>query len=114
MHKLPCVLAALLSIAASAVAQNCTTPPAQRTFSNRAEFGASFYYNIGNHFFDLTAQRSIAISSIKTWTYDSGIGNPPTPNQVGATGTVNLYTCATTRIGNEAISPTTVPTPWTL
>ena len=112
MHKLPCVLAALLGIAASAVAQNCTTPPAQRTFSNRDEFGASFYYTLGPgptsptvggcHMFDLNSQRNISISSIRTWTYDSGIGNPPTPNQVGATGTVNFYTCPTTRIGNEA------------
>ncbi len=114
MNKLPCFLAAFLAVAASAVAQNCTTPPAQRTLSNRAEFGASFYYNIGNHFFDLNAQTNVSISSIKTWTYDSGIGNPPVPNQVGATGVVNFYTCATTRIGNEAISPTAPGTPWTL
>jgi len=114
MHKLPCLVAALLGLAASAVSQNCTVPPAQRTFSNRDEFVASFYYNIGNHFFDLNIQRNISVASIKTWTYDSGIGNPPTPNQVGATGTVNVYTCPTTRTGNEAISPTTTGTPWTL
>lgn len=107
MHKLPCVLAALLGVAASVVAQNCTTPPAQRTLSNRDEFGASFYYTLGAgaaggcHMLDMNIQRSISIDQIKTWTYDSGIGNPPTPNQVGATGTVNFYTCPTTRIGNE-------------
>lgn len=114
MHKLPRLAAVLLTLGVSAVAQNCTTPPAQRTFSNRDEFIASFYYNIGNHFFDLDVQRNISISSIQTWTYDSGIGNPPTPNQVGATGTVNVYTCPTTRIGNEALAPTSPGSPWTL
>jgi hypothetical protein len=111
MHKLPCVLAAMLGVAASTVAQNCTTPPAQRTISNREDFGASFYYTLGGgatgptvggcHMLDMNVQRNIAIDLIRTWTYDSGIGNPPTPNQVGATGTVNFYTCPTTRIGNE-------------
>ena len=101
MHKLTCIAAALLGLAASAVAQNCTTPPAQRTFSNRDEFIGSFYYNIGNHLFDLNAQRDITISSISTWTYDQGAGNPVVPNQVGATGTVNFYTVPTTRTGNE-------------
>lgn len=122
MQKLP-VLAALLSIAASAVAQNCTNPPAARTFSNRDEFIASFYYTLGgvanpalggNHLFDLTAQTSISISQIKTWTYDQGVGNPPVPNQVGATSVVNVYTCPTTRIGNEANAPTNPGSPWTL
>jgi hypothetical protein len=114
MHKLPFVLVSLLGVAASAVAQNCTTPPAQRTFSNRDEFIGSYYYNLGNHFFDLNAQRNITISSFKTWTYDSGIGNPPTPNQVGATGTVDVYTCPTTRVGNEALNPANPGSPWTL
>jgi len=119
MHKLPCVLATLLGVVASAVAQNCTTPPAQRTLSNRTDFGASFYYTLGTgatgptvggcHMLDMNIQRNITIDQIKTWTYDSGIGNPPTPNQVGATGIVNFYTCPTTRVGNEANQ-----TAWTL
>jgi hypothetical protein len=113
MHKLP-VLAALLGLAASAVAQNCTTPPAQRTFSNRDEFGSSFYYNLGNQFFDLAVQRNITISRIATWTYDSGIGQPPVPNQVGATGIVDVYTCPISRVGNEALNPANPGSPWTL
>jgi len=114
MLKLPCIAAALLGLAASAVAQNCTVPPAQRTFSNRADFGASFYYNLGNHLFDLNVQRNIAISQIATWTYDQGQGNPVVPNQVGATGVVNVYTCPTTRIGNESNAPTNPGSPWVL
>ncbi len=114
MLKLPCIAAALLGVAASTVAQNCTVPPAQRTFSNRADFGASFYYTIGNHLFDLNAQRPISIASIATWTYDQGVGNPPVPNQVGATGQVDVYTCPTTRIGNETNAPTNPGSPWTL
>ena len=114
MHKLPFVLASLLGLAASAVAQNCTTPPAQRTFSNRDEFIGSFYYNLGNHFFDLAVQRNITISTIKTWTYDQGVGNPPVPNQVGGTGIVDVFTCPTTRIGNEALNPANPGSPWTL
>jgi hypothetical protein len=114
MLKLPCIAAALLGLAASAVAQNCTVPPAQRTFSNRPDFGASFYYNLGNHLFDLNVQRNIAIASIKTWTYDQGAGNPVVPNQVGATGQVDFYTCPTTRLGNETNAPTNPGSPWTL
>ena len=114
MLRLPCITAALLGIAASAVAQNCTVPPAQRTISNREDFGASFYYTLGNHLFDLDVQRDIVIASIATWTYDQGVGNPPVPNQVGATGQVDVYTCPTTRLGNEANAPTNPGSPWTL
>lgn len=113
MPKLP-ILAALLGLAASAVAQNCTNPPAQRTFNNRDEFVGSFYYTLGNHLFDLNPQRAITISEIRTWTYDQGVGNPPVPNQVGAVGTVEVYTCPTTRIGNETLNPATPGSPWTL
>lgn len=114
MHKLSMLAVVLLGTAASTVAQTCATPSPARTFSNREEFGASFYYNIGNHFADVVLQRNISISGMSTWTYDSGIGNPPTPNQVGAQGVVRVYTCPTTRLGNEAISPTAPGSPWTL
>lgn len=114
MHKTPVFAVALLGLAVSGVAQNCTTPPAQRTVSNRPDFGASFYYGIGNHFLDLDVQRAIQISSFSTWTYDQGVGNPVVPDQTGNTGTVNMYVCPTSRIGNEAISPTTTGSPWTL
>jgi hypothetical protein len=114
MHKLPFVLASLLGLAASAVAQNCTTPPATRTFSNRDEFVGSFYYTLGNHFFDLNLQRSITISSFATWTYDQGQGNPVVPNQVGATGIVDVYTCPTTRVGSETLNPANPGSPWVL
>jgi hypothetical protein len=114
MHKLPMLAVALCATAASTLAQTCATAPGPRTSSNRDEFVGSFYYNLGNHFADITTQRNIAISQIATWNYDQGVGNPPVPNQVGATGVVNVYTCPTTRLGNEAISPTASGTPWTL
>jgi hypothetical protein len=114
MHKLPMLAAVLCATAASTLAQTCATPPAARVFSNRDEFVGSFYYNIGNHFADIATQRDISISQIATWTYDQGVGNPPVPNQVGATGVVNVYTCPNSRTGNEAISPTAPGTPWTL
>lgn len=50
MHKVSLALAVLGS-AASVFAQNCNGAPAAQVFSNRAEFGASFYYNIGAHIF---------------------------------------------------------------
>ena len=114
MQKFSRLAVALLGLAAVGAAQNCSTPPAQRTFSNRAEFGASFYYQLANHFFDLDAQRQLSISSISTWLYDQGAGNPVVPNQVGATGQVDFYTCPTTRLGNEALAPNTAGSPWTL
>ncbi len=114
MHKLSLLTAVLCATAASTVAQTCATPPPSRTFSNRDEFVGSFYYNIGNHFADITTQRDITITQMRTWNYDQGVGNPPVPNQVGATGVVNVYTCPTTRLGNEAIAPSAPGSPWTL
>lgn len=114
MRKFSVLTSVLLGTAISAVAQTCATPPAQRTFSNRDEFEASFYYNIGNHFFDLNAQRQISISEIRTWTYDQGAGNPIVPSQVGNLATIEVYTCPNTRTGNEAINPTAPGSPWTL
>ncbi len=107
-------LSIALAMAAAATAQNCNVAPATRTFSNRADFIASFYYVMGNHLFDLTAQVPLSISQINTWTYDSGIGNPPVPNQVGNQAVVDVYTCLTTRLGNETLNPATPGSPWTL
>jgi len=105
---------AMLGLAAVTVAQNCTVPSPARDFSNREEFGASFYYNLANHFFDLNANANISLNSFNTWLYDQGTGNPVVPNQVGATGTVEVYLCPTTRIGNEALAPGAAGSPWTL
>lgn len=104
----------LLGLNAATVAQNCSVPSPAQTFSNREEFGASFYYNLANHFFDLNASAGISLNSFSTWLYDQGTGNPPVPNQVGATGTVEVYTCPNTRIGNEALAPGSTGSPWTL
>lgn len=111
MLKLCVLSTALLATTMSAVAQTCATPPAARTFSNRDEFAGDFYYNIGIHFADVTVQRDISISQIRTWTYDQGAGQPVVPTQVGNQGTVNVYTCPVTRIGNETLGP---GGPWTL
>jgi hypothetical protein len=107
-------LSIALAVAAAATAQNCNVAPAQRTFSNRPDFIASFYYNLGNHLFDLTAQVPVSISQIRTWTYDQGVGNPVVPNQVGNTSVVDVYTCPVTRLGNETLNPANPGSPWTL
>ncbi|MFY9342821.1 MAG: hypothetical protein WAT39_10050 [Planctomycetota bacterium] len=114
MRQLPLLATVLFSTTLSLVAQTCATAPAARTFSNRDEFVGSFYYVMDVHFADVTVQRDISISQIRTWTYDQGAGLPVVPSQVGNTAVVNVYTCPTTRIGNEAISPTAPGTPWTL
>jgi len=111
MRQLPRVMVVFLGLAIPAVAQNCTTPPAQRTFSNRDLFGSTNYSTLATYLFDLNAQRNIAISSMSTWMNDQG---QQTPNQVGATTQVDVYTCPTTRIGNESNGPTNPGSPWTL
>ncbi len=113
MRQLSLALSVLGS-AACVIAQNCNGAPAPQVFSNRAEFAASFYYNIGTHIFDLNAQVPITITGMRTWLYDSGAGNPPTQNQVGNTAVVDVYTCPTTRLGNETNAPTNPGSPWTL
>lgn len=113
MHKFSLALAVLGS-AFSAVAQNCNGAPAQQVFSNRAEFEASFYYALGAHLFDLDVEVPITIANTKTWLYDQGVGNPVVPDQVGNLAIVDVYTCPTTRIGNETLNPATPGSPWTL
>lgn len=106
---------AVLGFAAAAAAQNCNGAPGQQRFSNREEFAASFYYNLGSHIFDLDCQVPISISSMRTWLYDQGVGNPPVPNQVGNTAQVDVWVCPTTSIGNQTSNPNTNPnSPWIL
>ncbi len=108
-------LLAVLGLATVAAAQNCNGAPAQQRFSNRAEFAASFYYNLGAHIFDLNVQVPITISSMRTWLYDQGVGNPVVPSQVGNTAQVDVYVCPGTRIGVETQDPATNPnSPWVL
>ncbi|MBL8724747.1 MAG: hypothetical protein JNK49_11915 [Planctomycetes bacterium] len=106
---------ATLGLAAAAAAQNCNGAPAQQRLSNRAEFAASFYYDLGAHIFDLDVQVPITISSMRTWLYDQGVGNPPVPNQVGNTSQVDVFVCPGTRVGVETQNPATTPnSPWVL
>lgn len=114
MRNVSFAAVALLGLTTAAVAQNCSVPSPARTFSNRDEFVASFYYNLANHFFDLNANAGISLNSFNTVLYDQGVGNPVVPNQVGATGTVEVYTCPNTRLGSEALAPGTAGSPWTL
>jgi hypothetical protein len=114
MRNFTLLAAATIGLAAATVAQNCSVPSPARTLSNREEFGASFYYDLANHFFDLDTGPGVTLNSFNTWLYDQGAGNPVVPNQVGATGTVEVYTCPTTRIGNTATAPGSVGSPWTL
>lgn len=113
MHKVSLALA-VLGTAVSVAAQNCSGAPAARVISTRQEFAASFYYALGAHLFDLNAQVPITIQGASTWLYDQGVGNPVVPNQVGNTAIVDVYTCPTTRLGNEANGPTNPGSPWTL
>lgn len=115
MHKLSLTLA-VLGTASLAVAQNCAGAPGSRVFSNRQDFAASFYYgtNLLTHIFDLNVQVPITISGMSTWLYDQGVGNPVVPNQVGNTAVVDVWTCPTTRVGNELLNPANPGSPWTL
>lgn len=115
MIRLPFLAALVLGSTCAVMAQTCATPPAARTFSNRDEFVGSFYYSLDVHFADITVQRNITISQIRTWTYDQNAGAPtPLPTQVGNQAVVNVYTCPNTRTGSELIAPTAPGTPWTL
>lgn len=113
MRYLP-VLLVMANLAAGGVAQGCAVPSPQQTFSNRTEFVGSFWYNLGQYFFDLDVQRPIAIDGFRTWNFDAGQGNPVVPTQVGNQGVIRVYRCATSRIGNETTSPTAPGSPWTL
>jgi hypothetical protein len=110
MQKLFIATAVALT-AASAMAQvpNCNTAPPAQVFSNRADFGADFYYNLGAHIFDLNVTAPITLTGARTWLYDQGVGNPPVPDQRGNTSIVDVYTIAGTRTGNETNQPA-----WTL
>jgi hypothetical protein len=113
--RLPLLALVALGSTCAVVAQTCATPPASRTFSNRDEFVGSYYYSLDNYFADITTQRNITISQLKTWTYDQNAGAPtPLPSQVGNQAVVNVYTCPGTRLGSETTSPTAPGTPWTL
>jgi len=105
---------AVLGASAGLVAQNCNTAPAAQVFSNRQDFAASFYYNLGSHIFDLDVQVPITISGMRTWLYDQGVGNPVVPDQRGNTSIVDVYICPTTRLGNENSGPATPNSPWIL
>ena len=122
MQKLS-IAAALLGLAAAAVAQNpnCNGAPPAQSISFTDPFAASFYYgNLNgdsmNYFFDADVQSPITVTSMTVTTYDQGVGNPVVPNQVGNTAVVNIYTCPTTRTGNEgaATAPGQPNSPWTL
>lgn len=105
---------AVLGSAAGLMAQNCNTAPSAQLFSNRQDFAASFYYNLGSHIFDLDVQVPITISGMRTWLYDQGVGNPVVPDQRGNTSIVDVYICPTTRLGNENLGPATPNSPWIL
>ena len=121
MHKIQ--LGCAIVGTAIALTAQCTGAPPAQTISTRADFGASFYYGATPpstaslvQFSDWTIGAPISITSMRALTYDQGVGNPVVPNQVGATGVVNIYTCATTWTGNQLLNPTTNPpgAPWTL
>lgn len=112
MHLLERTLLPVL-LTTPALAQTgagCVQPPLT-SLANHEPFVAEFWFNLQIQFFDVSVTCPIAMSAIGTWTFDEGLGNPPTPNQVGATGVVQLFTCPTTRIGNEQSGP---GGPWAL
>lgn len=110
----PTLLSALSALVTTpALAQSTTgcSLPQPTSLANQEPFVAEFWFNLAMHYFDLGVNCPITITAIGTWTFDEGLGNPPTPNQVGATGVVQLFTCPTTHIGNETSGP---GGPWTL
>ena len=106
----PTLWSALLTTSALAQSTGCSQPP-PTSLANQEPFVAEFWFNLAMQYFDLSVSCPITITAIGTWTFDDGLGNPPVPNQVGAVGVVQLFTCPTTRIGNETSGP---GGPWTL
>lgn len=95
---------AVLGSAFSVLAQNCSGSPPPATFAVRDPFAASFYYgnttnNSYNLMFDMVVQSPISITAMRGTSYDQNGG---TPNQIGATTTVNVYSIAGTWTGNTA------------
>lgn len=107
----PSLLSTLLTVPAMAQSSTGCVQPQPTSLANQEPFAAEFWFNLGMQYFDLGVSCPITISAIGTWTFDEGLGNPPTPNQVGATGIVQMFTCPMTRIGNETSGP---GGPWTL
>lgn len=113
MHKLSSALAAI-GLSLSVGAQTCSGFSTPTVFSNRQNFAATFWYNLGAYLFDLDVQVPIAISGTRTWLFDEGTGNPTVPNQVGNTAIVDIYTCPTTSLGRELADPASPGSPWLL
>jgi len=103
------LICAVSSCALPVIAQNCVGTPPSATILTQSPFGASFYVPpsatpIGagyNHFVDVDLSAPITITGLSTWFYDQGVGVPVNPDQTGLTCDVNVYTCATSVIGNE-------------
>jgi hypothetical protein len=112
MQKVSLALAILGSAVSLAAQSSCGGPAPVQQLSNRADFVASFYYDLGAQIFDLDVQVPISLSGAHTLLFDQGVSG--VPNQVGNTAVVDVYTCPTTRIGNETNAPSNPGSPWTL
>lgn len=113
-------LAAFAAAASLLHAQNCTGVPPAATLATQYPFSATHYvgspspvpaiYNGPAYFFDITAEANLSVNQIDCYLYDDGAVNP---NQIGFTSTVTVYTCPTSRLGNELLDPTVPGSPWT-
>lgn len=124
MQKLLPVSLALFGAAVHVSAQApCSGSPPPATIATQDPFAASFYggasapsaaYTGMAEFTDIIVGSTLTITSMQKTTYDQGVGNPVVPNQVGNTTLVNIYTCPTSWLGNQLITPGSSGSPWTL
>ncbi|MCA8949718.1 MAG: hypothetical protein KDE27_09460 [Planctomycetes bacterium] len=115
------LVSAVLSTAVAATAQ-CTSGPGPGAVLTQDPFAANFY--VGSPLtpspgftgftllVDVVADTPLKVTTVETWLYDQGAGNPVNPNQVGNLGNVNIYYCATSYVGAATMRPGTAGSPW--
>jgi hypothetical protein len=112
-------LAAIVAVTPVLCAQHCTGVPPATSLATNVPFSATHYmgspnpvaaiYNGPVYFIDVTVEATLLVSQIDCYLYDDGLVNP---NQVGATTTTTVYSCANSRVGNELIDPASPGSPW--
>ncbi|MEY4675137.1 MAG: hypothetical protein RL148_2921 [Planctomycetota bacterium] len=115
MRKFHSILT-IAGLAAALHAQNCNSPLGSASIITIDPFGATHYvgtpnplpatYNGFATLFDMNLNGAISITSIDCNLYNEGSVNP---DQRGNVAVAEIWTCATTRVGNELVASA-----WTL
>jgi len=125
----PSLLVTLLLATGNLVAQHCIGPAPAAELRTCDPFLAEFFlpdpcqnqpncplppsYTGFALFFDLAVAAPCTLTGMATLLYDEG-SIAANPDQTGNRSVVRVYTCATTRVGNENLAPGTAGSPWTL